>query len=140
MVRFESRSGVPRADPSADNSSVHIDFAFHARSSHSSGVFPLVGERQFAAGVDEASDDHRQAILDPGFFARVKSTVQSKFLGQFQQRIARPVFLRGKDLEILCGALGTTSPRKAACNNLSCSKVRPVMRPWVECLTLPFSR
>src|SRR5258707_915516 len=57
-----------------------------------------------------------------------------------QVRIAGPVFLGGEDLEILCGAFGHTSPRKAACNNLSCSKVRPVSRPWVECLTLPFSR
>jgi hypothetical protein len=35
----------------------------------------------------------------------VKSTVQSKFLGQLQQRIAGPLFLGGKDLEIFCGAL-----------------------------------
>src|SRR5271165_6207097 len=85
---------------------IHIDFAFHARQFPQSGVFPLVGERQFAPGVDEASDNHRQAILYPSFFARVKSPVQSKFLGQFQQRIAGPIFLGGKDLEILCGALG----------------------------------
>ena len=85
---------------------IHIDFAFHAGQFPQSGVLPLVGERQFAAGVDDASDDHPQAILDPGFFARVKSAVQSKFLGQFQQRIAGPVFLGSEDLEILCGALG----------------------------------
>ena len=85
---------------------IHIDFAFHAGQFPQSGVLPLVGQRQFAAGVDDASDDHRQAILDPGFFARVKSAVQPKFLGQLQQRIAGPVFLGGEDLEILCGALG----------------------------------
>jgi hypothetical protein len=43
--------------------------------------------------------------LYPGFFARVKSPVQSKFLGQFEQCIAGPIFLGGKDLEIFCGAL-----------------------------------
>ena len=84
---------------------VHIDFAFHTTQFPQSGVFPLVGEGQFAAGVDDASDDHRQAILYPGFFARVKSPVQSKFLGQLQQGMAGPVFLGAADLEILCGAL-----------------------------------
>src|SRR3977135_3408742 len=39
-------------------------------------------------------------------FARIKSTVQSKFLCQLQQCIAGPVFLGGEDLEILCRALG----------------------------------
>ena len=85
---------------------LYIDFAFHAGQFPQSGVFPLVGERQFAAGIDDASDDHRQAILYPGFFARVKSPVQSKFLGQLQQRIAGPIFLRCEDPQILCGALG----------------------------------
>ena len=85
---------------------VHIDFAFHPGQFPQSGVFPLVGQRQFAAGIDDASDDHRQAILDPGFFARVQSPVQSKFLGQLQQRIAGSVFFGAADLEILCGALG----------------------------------
>ena len=70
-----------------------------------SGVFPLVRQRQFAAGIDDASDDHRQAVLDPGFFARVKSPVQSKFLGELQQRIAGSIFLGSEDLEILCRAL-----------------------------------
>ena len=63
---------------------VHIDFAFHAGQFPQSGIFPLIGQRQLAAGIDDASDDHRQAILDPGFFARVKSTVESKFLCQLQ--------------------------------------------------------
>jgi hypothetical protein len=85
---------------------VHIDVAFHVAQFPQSGVFPLVGEGQFAAGVDDASDDHRQAILDLGFFTRVKSAVQSKFLGQLQQGKAGPVFLGAADLEILCGALG----------------------------------
>jgi hypothetical protein len=56
----------------------------------------------------------RQAILDPGFFARVKSTVQSKFLGQLQQRIAGPVFLGSADLEILCGALRHDIPTEGS--------------------------
>jgi hypothetical protein len=79
-----------------------IDFAFQAAQFPQSGVFPLVGQRQLAAGIDDASDDHRQAILYPGFFAPVKSTVQSKFLCQLQQRITGPVFLGGTDLEIRC--------------------------------------
>ena len=33
----------------------------------------LIGQRQFASGIDDASDDHCQAILYPGLFARVKS-------------------------------------------------------------------
>ena len=44
---------------------VHIDFAFHARQLPQSSIFPLVGERQFAAGIDDASDNHRQAIAGP---------------------------------------------------------------------------
>ena len=86
--------------------SVNIDFALHAGQFPQSGIFPLIGQRQLASGVDDASDDHRQAILYPSFFARVESTVESKFLGQLQQCIAGPVFLGGADLEILCGALG----------------------------------
>ena len=45
---------------------VNIDFAFHAGQFPQSGIFPLIGQRQLAAGVDDASDDHRQAILVPG--------------------------------------------------------------------------
>jgi hypothetical protein len=47
-----------------------------------------------------------QAILDPGFLARVKRTVELELLGQRQQRVAGSVFLGGTDLKILGGALG----------------------------------
>ncbi len=77
-------------DPSADNNvGPHRLCLPRPRS-----IFALVGQRQFAARIDDASDNHRQAILDAGFFARVKSTVESKLLCQLQQRITGAVFLQ----------------------------------------------
>jgi hypothetical protein len=62
------------------------------------GVFPLVRQRQFAAGIDQPADDHGQAILDPSLLAGVEGPVQAQLLGQFQQRVAGPVFLGGAQL------------------------------------------
>ena len=76
-----------------DNNEVNIDFAFLARQFPQSGCFSTGRSSAcFAAGIDDASDDHRQSnSCTQCFFARVKSPVQSKFLGQFQQCIAGPI-------------------------------------------------
>src|SRR5215475_9779700 len=65
-----------------------IDFAFGAALFPQSGVFPLVGQCQLATGVEQPTDNHRQAISYPGFTARVQGTVESELLGQLQKRAA----------------------------------------------------
>jgi hypothetical protein len=61
----------------------------NARQFPQSGVFPLVGERQFAARIQNRKNRGRVRRSSPGNPApkpslRVKSPVQSKFLGQLR--------------------------------------------------------
>src|SRR6516225_4645651 len=46
-----------------------IDFAFCTALFPEGGVFPLVGQRQLATGIEQPTDNHRQAISYPGFVA-----------------------------------------------------------------------
>jgi hypothetical protein len=48
---------------------IDIDFAFGASPLPERGVFPLVGQYQLATGIEQPTDNHRQAISYPGLVA-----------------------------------------------------------------------
>jgi hypothetical protein len=69
-----------------------IDRTFDPAQLPQGGAFPLVGQGQLAARVDDPTDDHGQAILYPRLVARVECLVQSQLLGQLQESAAGSVF------------------------------------------------
>jgi hypothetical protein len=58
-----------------------VDRTFDPAQLPEGGVFPLIGQGQLAARVDDPTDDHGQAILHPRFVARVEGLVQSQLPG-----------------------------------------------------------
>ena len=70
------------------------------------GVGILVGKKEVAALIDEASGDHGQHVFDPGFWPGIKRPVQFEFFGQLQHGATGAVFPGPKDLERVGVALG----------------------------------
>ena len=70
------------------------------------GVGPLVGQKELAALIDEASGNHGQHVFNPGFGPGIKSPIQFEFFGQLEHGPTGAVFSGLKDLKGVGVALG----------------------------------
>lgn len=86
---------------------VDVDGAFGAAEFPEGGVFPLVGEGEFAALIEDASDDHGEGVADPRLGGLgVKGAVEADVFGEGEQGGGCAVFLGGEDFEGVGVGLG----------------------------------
>jgi hypothetical protein len=70
----------------------------------------------------------------------MRPTIIARQSGQLEQRIAGPVFLRGEDLEILCGALRDDIFAEGSLQQFELLQSQAGNAPVGGMSTLPFSR
>jgi hypothetical protein len=70
------------------------------------GVGSLVGQKELAALINEASGNHGQHVFNPGFGPGIKSPIQFEFFGQLEHGPTGAVFSGLKDLKGVGVALG----------------------------------
>jgi hypothetical protein len=88
------------------------------------GVGALVGQKELAALIDEASGDHGQHVFDPGFRPGIKSPIQFKFFGQLEHGTTGAVFSGLKDLKRVGVALGQSLSREGGLNEFELIEVQ----------------
>ena len=62
---------------------IDVHGAFGAAEFPEGGVFPLVGEGEFAALIEDAADDHGEGVADPGLGGfGVEGAVEADVFGE----------------------------------------------------------
>jgi len=86
---------------------VDIDGPFGAAEFPECGVFPLVGEEELAALIEDAPDDHGEGVADPGRGGLgVEGAVEADVPGEVKQGGGGAVFLGGENFEGVGVVLG----------------------------------
>jgi hypothetical protein len=89
-----------------------------------SGVGALLGQKELAALINEASGYHGQHVFDPGVWPGIKSPVQFEFFGQLEHGARGPVFSGLKDLKRVGVALGQSLSGKGGLNEFELFEVQ----------------
>jgi hypothetical protein len=88
------------------------------------GVGSLVGQKELAALIDEASGYHGQHVFDPGFRPGIKSQIQFEFFGQLEHGATGTVFSGLKDLKRVGVALGQSFSGEGGLNEFELFEVQ----------------
>ena len=79
---------------------VDVDWALAAAETPQGGVGGALGQGELAALIDEAPNDHREAVPHPRFVGpRIEGDVEADVFGQAQQGGAGTVFERGGEAQ-----------------------------------------
>src|SRR5664279_2295289 len=89
-----------------------------------SGVGALLGQKELAALINEASGYHGQHVFDPGVWPGIKSPVQFEFFGQLEHGARGPVFSGLKDLKGVGVALGQSLSGEGGLNEFELFEVQ----------------
>jgi hypothetical protein len=89
-----------------------------------SGVGALVGQKELATLIDEATGNHSQHVFNPGFWPGIKRPVQFEFFGQLEHGSTGTVFSGLKDLKRVGVALGQSLPGEGGLNEFELFQVQ----------------
>ena len=78
---------------------IHIRWTLHTTELPQAGIGMVVAQGELTAGIDKASDDHRQRTAHPGLRARIERPVQADLLCYRQDRMTGAILPAVENLE-----------------------------------------